>query len=116
MIWNDALQTILNDVLRETTEDLVGLWLVRALVRRAFPRYDYSSSREATLSIVAKSIASGRVVAGEFKDEGFEIWADQSLALKRAEERWPNDGSDPDLSTNVWLSGHELNYRPIRLR
>jgi hypothetical protein len=114
MNWNDELQGVLDEMLRKASEDLVGLWMVQACVRLAFPRQTPAFARSATLAIVEKAIADARVVVGGFSGGRFEVWQPQTEVMSRIRGIWADD-RDPTLEDNVWLSGPELEYRPARL-
>jgi hypothetical protein len=115
MMWNDALQKILNDLQTETKEDLVGLWLLQGWVQDAFPEMDASAVREATLMVVERAFESGEVVAGSFIDHEFAIWPTQDHeAMNRIVQIRKRADRDLDLNDNVWLSGRDLGYRTVR--
>ena len=113
MNWNDSLQRILDDVLAEAADDLVGLWLVCAWVRDAFASWTSAAIREATLEVISRAIANGGVLVGSFVESGFELWSPHFEALPRIEATWASPDHTPNLFDNVWLSGRDLDYRVV---
>jgi hypothetical protein len=114
MIWNDALQKVLEDLQTETKEDLVGLWLLQGWVQDAFPELDGTAVREATLMVVERALESGEVVAGCFIEHDFALWPTQGReAMNRIGKTWDRTDRDLDLTDNVWLSGRDLRYRTV---
>jgi hypothetical protein len=115
MMWNDALQKILDDLQTETKEDLVGLWLLQGWVQDALPELDGAAVREATLMVVERALEGGEVVVGSFIDHDFAIWPTQDReAMGRIAKTWDSTDRDLDLNDNVWLSGRNLGYRTVR--
>jgi hypothetical protein len=107
----NAFDSIVDGILRETKEDVVGLWSVYAWVRIDFPDMLPNKAREATLSIVGKVLAEG-VVVGGFEGEAFVLWKDQASALERIARDWVDEAYVPTLRDNVWLSAPDLGYQP----
>jgi len=115
MIWNDSLQTVLNDLTQEASEDLVQLWMLQKWVRRALPNLSPRAVRDATLAIVEKAVNGGEVVAGSFGENDFEIWPSQSDTMTRIEREWDDADRQLTLGDNVWFSHPNLGYRTLRL-
>lgn len=117
MLWKDALERILTDVIAEAQEDLVGVWLVRKWVQRAFPHLQPDAARSATLGVIERALGTGRVEAGSFpKPATFQRWhLDARGSVDRIERTWKALRRDPDIGDNLWLIGNELSYVPIAL-
>jgi hypothetical protein len=116
MLWNDTLERILTDVLAEAQEDLVGVWLVRKWVQRAFPLLEPNAARGATLGVIERALGTGRVEAGGFEPAttSFQRWhLDARGSVDRIERTWKVLRRDPDIGDNLWLIGNELSYVSI---
>jgi hypothetical protein len=109
-------QRVLAELLQETAEDLVGLWLLEKWVQRAAgAKLDAQGVRAATLAIVDDAIESGEVVAGSFVGDDFQPWSlDKAGVRRRIESIWCDGSRELSPTDNVWLSGCDLNYRTLR--
>jgi hypothetical protein len=112
MIWNDGLKGILDRVIVEASERIVGLWGVQMSIRRAFPRILPGDSRKATLAIVERAICEHDIVVGSFTQKGFVMWPLQFEAVPHIEARWQPHERDVRATDNVWLCAKSLKLRP----
>jgi hypothetical protein len=115
MISTTTFQSILDDVLQESGEDLVGLWLVQTWVQRAGSGLDAASVWSITLALVDQAVTSGKVVVGSFVGDEFHIWnIGRRDARERIECMWSDATRALTPTDNVWLVGRDLNYRAMK--
>ena len=94
----------LHELIAESKEDEVGLWLVIAKVRDELGVLDDHAVRESTLSCVRRLLESNEVEAGYYKPDGtgIAVWElDDKEIISRIEAGWKMLGREPGIGEVV---------------
>jgi hypothetical protein len=106
MIAEHKVARIAAAFIAECKNDFVGLWALAWEIRRAFPEYDVTQRREATMRVARLMLVSGNIMIGDFdRDKRFVAWPIQGVsALELLEEVWDTLGREPDIGDLCWFA------------
>ncbi len=99
---------LLSELIAETKEDEVGLWLIIARLRNHFGITDPAVIRTRTLDCVRELLESSEVVAGYYKVDGSGVspWnMPIPKIVSRIDREWDELGREPNIGDIVVFVG-----------
>jgi hypothetical protein len=100
------LDEIVDNYMRESTIDYVGLWQVAGAVRRYLGARTTEETRKLSLDVVRRLYERG-LRPGDYWGGPFDYWPDDGCqaALDRIEREWVEAGADPDIPLPIcWFA------------
>jgi hypothetical protein len=103
---SDQVNEIVEDYVRHSQVDYIGLWQIASRIREDLGPIDNAKVRQQTI-VVVRRLIEREILAGDYVKSGFRFWDDDNpeAIIARIEKEWDPEHGDPTLANPIcWFA------------